>query len=88
MSICSMLFLIMTRQVGYWSLINDTEENGAISWAIDAASKILDEYPDQQDYAEILTNLIMMQSGDIAEQVQNQSQYDDLKTEQIMLMIL
>ena len=65
--------------VGYWNMVNDTEENGFLKWAIDTASKIIGEYPDKQDYAEILANLIMMQSGDIAEQVQNQSQYDNLK---------
>lgn len=65
--------------VGYWNMVNDTEENGSLKWLIDASSWIIGEYPDKQDYAEILANLIMMQSGDIAEQVQNQSQYDDLK---------
>lgn len=48
-------------------------------WAFDSASYLIGEYPDKQDYAEILANLMMMQSGDIAEQVQYQSQYDDLK---------
>ena len=65
--------------VGYWNVVNDTEEKGFLKWLIDASSWIIGEYPDKQDYAEILANLIMMQSGDIAEQVQNQSQYDDLK---------
>lgn len=65
--------------VGYWNVVNSTEENGFLKWSIDAASKIIDEYPDEQDYAEMLANLIMMQSGDLAEQVQNQSKYDDLK---------
>ena len=65
--------------VGYWNMVNDTEENGFLKWLIDASSRIIGEYPDKQDHAEILANLIMMQSGDIAEQVQNQSQYDDLK---------
>lgn len=65
--------------VGYWNMVNDTEENGFLKWLIDTSSWIIGEYPDKQDYAEILANLIMMQSGDIAEQVQNQSQYDDLK---------
>ena len=65
--------------VGYWKMVNDTEEDGFLKWLIDASSWIIGEYPDKQDYAEILANLIMMQSGDIAEQVQNQSQYDDLK---------
>lgn len=65
--------------VGYWNVVNDTEEKGFLKWLIDASSWIIGEYPDKQDYAEILANLIMMQSGDLAEQVQNQSQYDDLK---------
>lgn len=65
--------------VGYWNMVNDTEENGFLKCLIDASSWIIGEYPSKQDYAEILANLIMMQSGDIAEQVQNQSQYDDLK---------
>jgi len=65
--------------VGYWNMVNDTEENGSLKWLIDTSSWIIGEYPDKQDYAEILANLIMMQSGDLAEQVQNQSQYDDLK---------
>lgn len=65
--------------IAYWSMVNDTEDNGFLKWSIDKASQIIGEYPDKQDYAEILANLIMMQSGDIAEQVQNQSQYDDLK---------
>lgn len=67
------------KAIAYWSMVNDTEENGLLKWSIDKASQIIGEYPDEQDYAEILANLVMMQSGDIAEQVQNQSQYDDLK---------
>lgn len=65
--------------IGYWNLVNDTEENGALSWSIDVASKLIEEYPDKQKYAEILANLITMQSGDIAEQIQTQSNFDDLK---------
>lgn len=65
--------------IAYWSMVNDTEENGFLKWSIDKASQLIGEYPDKQDYAEILANLIMMQSGDIANQVQNQSQFDDLK---------
>lgn len=65
--------------IAYWSMVNDTEENGFLKWSIEKASKLIGEYPDEQDYAEILANLVMMQSGDIANQVQNQSQFDDLK---------
>ena len=50
-----------------------------LSWALDAASYLIGEYPDKQDYTEILANLMTMQSSDLAEQIQNQSQYDDLK---------
>ena len=67
------------KAIGYWSMVNDIEDNGFLKWTIDRASRLIGEYPDEQDYAEILANLVMMQSGDIAEQVQNQSQYDDLK---------
>lgn len=65
--------------VGYWRIVNNTEETGVLSWAIDAASKIIGEYPDKQKYAEILSNLIMMQSGDLAEHIATQSEFDDLK---------
>lgn len=65
--------------VGYWNIVNKTEENGFLKWLIDKSSWIIEEYPNKQDYAEILANLTMMQSGNIAEQIQNQSQYDDLK---------
>ncbi len=63
----------------YWSMIEKTKNDDVLSWSIDAASKIIGVYPDRQDYAEILANLMTMQCGDIAEQVQNQSQFDDLK---------
>lgn len=65
--------------VGYWRMVNNTEENGVVSWSIDAASKIVGEYPNKQKYAEILANLIMMQSGDLAEHIATQSEFDDLK---------
>lgn len=65
--------------VGYWSAVNNSEENDVLSWSIDAASKIIGEYPDKQKYAEILANLIMMQSGDLAKQIATQSKFDDLK---------
>lgn len=49
------------------------------NWAFEAASWLIGEYPNKQDYAEILANLMTMQSGDLAEQIENQSQYDNLK---------
>lgn len=66
--------------IGYWHVVNETEADSFLKGLIDVSSWIIDEYPDRQDYAEILANLIMMQSSDIAEQIQNQKQYDDLKS--------
>lgn len=60
----------------YWNMINRIQADDFLEWALDSASKMVDEYPDKQDYAEILANLVMMQSGDLIEQVQNQSLYD------------
>lgn len=65
--------------VGYWRLINDINQNGALSWMIDTSSKLIGEYPEKQNYAEILGNLIIMQSGGLAEQIENQSRFDDMK---------
>jgi len=65
--------------LAYWSMVNDMSENGVWNQSIDIASRILNEYPDKKNYAEILANLIIMQSGDIAEQIQTQSRFDDLK---------
>lgn len=65
--------------VGYWGMINDIKQNGALTWALDMSSKLIGEYPEKQDYAEILANLITMQSGELAEQIETQSRFDDLK---------
>ena len=66
--------------IGYWNMVHSTEKDGLFKWLINHASILIDEYPDKQDYAEILANLIMMQSGNLAEEVENQSQYDNLKS--------
>lgn len=65
--------------IGYWNVVDNIKKNTFSSVSIDLASMIIDEYPDKQKYAEILANLIMMQSGDLAEQVASQSQFDNLK---------
>lgn len=65
--------------IGYWSMVNDIKENKILTWALDVSSKLIDEYPKKQDYAEILANLITMQSGEFAEQIETQSRFDDLK---------
>lgn len=67
------------KAVGYLSMTEKIESNSAISWAIDVSSKILGEDLDKKDYAEILANLVAMQEGDFAEQVEQQGQFDDVK---------
>ena len=64
--------------IGYWRMVNNTKEKGVFSWSIDVSSRIIGEYPDKQKYAEILANLITMQSGDLAEQIMLQSGFDNL----------
>lgn len=68
-----------SEALAYWNMIEKTKEDAALNWSVDAASKLIGEYPDKHDCSEILANLMTMQSGDIAEQVQNQSQFDNLK---------
>ena len=65
--------------IGYWGLINNTKENKVLTWALDMSSMLIGEYPEKEDYARMLSNLIMMQSGQLAEQIENQSRFDDLK---------
>lgn len=67
--------------IGYWSCVNKMNQNKFISGSIDMASKMIGEYPDKKKFAEIIVNLIAMQEGELAEQVENQSRFDDLKTE-------
>lgn len=67
------------KAVGYLSMTEKIENNSAISWAIDVSSKILGEDLDKKDYAEILANLLTMQEGDFAEQVEQQGEFDDVK---------
>ncbi len=65
--------------IGYWNTVDKIESNGFLSWVIEKSSIILEELPDKKDYAEILANLIVMQEGDFAETVAEQSSFDDLK---------
>lgn len=68
-----------TSTVGYWKMIEQIDEDKALSWSLDMSSKLIGELPDKKDYAEILANLIAMQEGDFAEQIETQSRFDDLK---------
>lgn len=72
------LLLCNENNVCYWSMVNDTESNKTKQWLIERASCMIGEYPDKKDYAEILASLMIMQSGNLAQQIEAQSQFDDL----------
>lgn len=72
------LFCVDTA-VGYWGMANNIKQNGVLAWALDMSSRLIGEYPEKQDYAEMLANLITMQTGELAEQIETQSRFDDLK---------
>lgn len=66
--------------LGYWKMINDMESNGFFSGAINAASKLINEDITEERCIEILSNMMIMQTGDLAEQIEKQSQFDNLKS--------
>lgn len=61
----------------YWTGVEAKENNTALSDAIEIATEMRGVTPDKYLYAEILMNLMQMQSGDLAEQIQYQTQFDD-----------
>ena len=65
--------------IAYWKLIHKINADHTFSWALDISSKMIEEYPDKKRYAEILSCLISMQTGNIVEQVSEQSRFDHLK---------
>ncbi len=65
--------------IGYLSMVENIESDSLISSLMDFSSNLIEENLEKKDYAEILANLIAMQEGDFAEQVEQQANYDDLK---------
>jgi len=66
--------------VVYWNLSNQISENVVLKWLLEAASGLIGEKPTKEDYVRILTNILAMKQGNLAEQINNQSQFDDLKS--------
>ena len=65
--------------LGYWKLINNIKKDKGLSLALDKFSVLIEMYPDEKEYAEMLANLIVMQSGVLAEQIETQSRFDEKK---------
>ena len=65
--------------IAYWKMMHKINVDHAFTWALDISSKMIEEYPDKKRYAEILSCLISMQTGNVVEQVSEQSRFDHLK---------
>lgn len=63
----------------YWNLVNSIAEDPVLSVSLSIASWIIKETPDEERCAEFLASLLLMQQSRIAQQIENQSEYDDLK---------
>ncbi len=65
--------------LAYWKYVNDMAGKKTESWLIGIANKIIGEEPDKQYYTKILTNMIAMYEYDLAQQIESQGQFDNLK---------
>ena len=65
--------------LAYWKYAEDMENKKLGSWLIDMSNKIIGEEPDEKYYTEILTNMIALFEYDLAEQIENQGQFDKMK---------
>lgn len=63
----------------YWSYVNDMDEQSLASKLIGVCNDAIKETPDKKYYMEVLTNLITLMECNTANQVETQSQFDDLK---------
>lgn len=65
--------------LAYWKYAEDMENKKLGSWLIDMSNKIIGEEPDEKYYTEVLTNMIALFEYDLAEQLENQGQFDNMK---------
>ena len=65
--------------IAYWKMVHKINEDNVFTWALDISSNMIGEGPDKKRYAEILSCLISMQTGNIVEQISEQSRFDHLK---------
>lgn len=68
------------EKIGYWQTIKRYEEDTFINWVIDISSSAVNQKPDKKRCTEILINLITLQEASLAERIEDQSCFDDLKT--------
>lgn len=65
--------------LAYWNYAKEKEDEKVASWLISMSNKILGEEPDKKYYTQLLTNMIAMFEFDMAQQIEKQGQYDNMK---------
>lgn len=65
--------------LAYWQYANEKEDEEVLCWLIDKANAILGEEADKKYYAQLLTNMIAMFEYDMAQQIETQGQFDNMK---------
>ena len=67
------------KNLAYWSYAKQKEEENVGSWLINMSNKIIGEEPDEKYYTQLLTNMIALFEHDLAQQIEKQGQYDNMK---------
>lgn len=67
------------KNLAYWSYAKQKEEEKVGSWLINMSNKIIGEEPDEKYYTQLLTNMIALFEHDLAQQIEKQGQYDNMK---------
>lgn len=63
----------------YWNYAEQMESVGLFTWLMDAGSVVLGEATDEKYYTQVLANMIALLETDMAQQLESQSQYDNMK---------
>lgn len=79
--VSSLVETIFTNEdnLAYWNYAKEKEDQKVASWLIGMSNKIIGEEPDEKYYAQLLTNMIAMFEFDMAQQIEKQGQYDNMK---------
>lgn len=72
-------FIFDDQVIAYLNYAKSMENKKTGSTLIKFANKILGEEPDKKYYTEVLTNMIALMEHDLSQQVEAQTQFDDMK---------
>ena len=65
--------------ITYWNLVNNIEADTAFATSLEIASWVIGESVNEERCTEVFANLLVMQQGSIASQIESQGEYDSLK---------